>query len=664
MKATVGSLVDLASMSHPELVELFPEIETNQQILRYRMEYQSFRLGYAQGAKGEVTEVTALNLPSITSGGSSGNVLGITGADSLAEELDTSFAVLREYRIAYRRHRLGQPRGASGQVEDLAKRLSISDCRLLPAAQLAEFNAQLQRWKAALERKDLSDVAGVHVHAGAGRLGLGLVLPAIVRSGRPYAVVQRPSAAWADAMQAGKAHMKLNGTLLAELLVVRNLREFEEAFAAEQKAMLVLSENQDVLCALVARTTSYSCAIGGKDLTGALAPITKAINHLAKESSGTFAADSGKPVVPLYACENDHEAVEGLAARLEGLIEVVPVLVDRVCTARDMCKDGSVDVATEEYQGELVLTPPATLDHPRPPLPFKGDNVRVPLTPEGAAFLHRKKILSVNGTHTTIAFLTLINGEVGTVGPPKGDHELLSYEIEAAAEGRAATADPVGRAVWVWIVARQLMLLYEFDETVVKHTLGITSSDGSASDMDLIDELLGSAKIAAARLSNGGDMTSRVLGGGVENRWRTRLCNVQEFLSGVTLSRLSRKLILKAGISEIELRSSVSKLVKDSKRFVMVARPRSPSPGRGRFAALPRAPRKRQESPGGGEESPGGHRGREAHSSEPRYRRPCWLLSPSERAERRSSESPQRHSSFPEVPPMPLRFLFQPSTEF
>jgi hypothetical protein len=647
MKATVGSLVDLAALSHPELVELFPEIETNQQILRYRMEYQSFRLGYAQGAKGEVTEVTSLHMPSLTSGASSGNVLGITGSDSLAEELDTSFAVLREYRISYRRHRLGQPRGAAGQVEDLAKKLSMSDCRLLPAAQLAEFNAQMKRWKESLERKDLSDVAGVHVHAGAGRLGLGLVLPAIVSSGRPYAVVQRPSAAWSDAMQAGKVQMKLNGTLLAELLVVRNLRELEEAFAAEQKAMLVLSENQDVLCALVARTTSYSCAIGGKDLVGALAPITKAINHLAKESSGTFAVDAGKPVVPLYACENDHEAVEGLAVQMEGLIEVVPVLVDRVCTGREMCKDGSVDVATEEYQGELVLTPPANLDHPRPPLPFKGDNVRVPLTPEGAAFLHRKKILSVNGTHTTIAFLTLIAGEIGTVGPPKGDHELLSYEIEAAAEGRAATADPVGRAVWVWIVARQLMLLYEFDETVVKQSLGITSS-GSDSDMDLIDVLLGSAKIAAARLSNGGDMTSRVLGGGVENRWRTRLCNVQEFLTGVTLSRLSRKLILKAGISEIELRSSVSKLVKDSKRFVMVARPRSPSPRRDRFTSLPRALPKRQESPS----APGA---REAHSSEPRFRRPGWLLSPSEKAGRRSSESPQRHVSLPEVPPMPLK---------
>lgn len=643
MKTTVGSMVDLAALSHPELVELYPEIETNQQILRYRLEYQSFRLGYAQGAKGEVTEVTSLELPKLPTVGSFGNVLGITGQDSLADELDTAFAVLREYRIAYRRHRLGQARGAAGQVEDLAKNLSFSDCRLLPVAQLAQFNVRFRRWKEAVDRKDLSDATGLHLHAGAGRLGLGLVLPAIVNSGRPYAIVQRPSAAWADALQAGRSVIKLNGAPLAELLVVRNLREVDEAIASDQKALLVLSENQDVLCALVARASSFSCAIGGKDLRSALSPIMQAVRHLDEESSvtGSF-SEFDKAVVPLYACENDHDAVEELAADLEGLIEVVPVLVDRVCTARDMGKDGVVDVATEEYQGELVLTPPADLEHPRPPLPFKGDNVRLPLTPEGAAFLHRKKILSVNGTHTTIAFLTLINGESDTIGPPIGDHELLSYDIEAASEGRSAKADPVGRAVWVWIVARQLMLLYEFDETVVKHTLGV-SATSTSSDMDLIDVLLSAAKTAATRLSKGGDKTSRVLGGGVENRWRTRLCNVQEFLSGVTLSRLGRKLILRAGISEIELRSSVSKLVKDSKRFVMVARPRSPSPSaRQKFTSLPRAPARRQESPA-----------KEARSSEPRFRRPNWLLSPSDKAARNKSV-PERQVPLPVVPPMPL----------
>ena len=38
--------------------------------------------------------------------------------------------------------------------------------------------------------------ARFHVHFGAGRLGLGLVVPAIAASGVPFAVVQRPKPRW------------------------------------------------------------------------------------------------------------------------------------------------------------------------------------------------------------------------------------------------------------------------------------------------------------------------------------------------------------------------------------------------------------------------------------------------------------------------------------
>lgn len=38
--------------------------------------------------------------------------------------------------------------------------------------------------------------ARLHVHFGAGRLGLGLVLPAVAASGAPFCVVQRPSSAF------------------------------------------------------------------------------------------------------------------------------------------------------------------------------------------------------------------------------------------------------------------------------------------------------------------------------------------------------------------------------------------------------------------------------------------------------------------------------------
>ena len=36
----------------------------------------------------------------------------------------------------------------------------------------------------------------LHVHFGAGRLGFGLVLPALENAGSPYVILNRPSAQW------------------------------------------------------------------------------------------------------------------------------------------------------------------------------------------------------------------------------------------------------------------------------------------------------------------------------------------------------------------------------------------------------------------------------------------------------------------------------------
>jgi hypothetical protein len=59
----------------------------------------------------------------------------------------------------------------------------------------------LEKIKAARGEEDTASIpsakaARFHVHFGAGRLGLGLVVPAIAASGVPFAVVQRPKPRW------------------------------------------------------------------------------------------------------------------------------------------------------------------------------------------------------------------------------------------------------------------------------------------------------------------------------------------------------------------------------------------------------------------------------------------------------------------------------------
>jgi beta-phosphoglucomutase-like phosphatase (HAD superfamily) len=552
----------------PELVSLTPGIEADSDFQKFRKSYQAFRLGSHRGAKGEMSKQGGVCGADVVASTCFESILGSDGL-SYEDRIDKGYAALCEYRIAYRRFRLGAALGSKGEFLELANSLTVNDCRRLPVSQLAQFRQQLHAKKEALLQNDFGGVSSLHLHFGAGRLGLGLILPALLRGGQPFAIVQRPSAAWTHVLQAGQTEVCLNGSALATLDVATSVPEFDRLRSLGKQELLVLSDDPVVLATLVSRSTSYSCSIGGKDLDVALAPLVRALHAVHEQAKETFCNETMPVPAPLYACENDHEAVEKLALTLSGFVDVVPVLVDRVCTGRAMHEDGSIDVDTEVYEGDLVLSPPRRASA-CPPIPFGGCTVRQPQTAEGASFLHRKKILTVNGTHTTLAFLTLVNAEPNQFGPPQGSYELLAFDIDNATNGGAAQS--VGRKTWVWAVARQLILLYEFEDDVIRHTL--SGNHTSCNDDDLVSFLLSGARTAVERLSMGGDQTSRVLGGGVENRWRTRLANVHEFLvAQKSLSQVCRKLLQMAGVQEEEVRTVVEQLVEDSARFTIPSPP-------------------------------------------------------------------------------------------
>lgn len=74
---------------------------------------------------------------------------------------------------------------------------------------------------------------------------------------------------------------------------------------------------------LIKKATSFSTSIGPK-VSDVIAP--RLVN--------------GRDKVPLemrpklFACENDHNAVENLKELLKGRIEVIPCIVDRICSDR------------------------------------------------------------------------------------------------------------------------------------------------------------------------------------------------------------------------------------------------------------------------------------------------------------------------------------------
>lgn len=56
----------------------------------------------------------------------------------------------------------------------------------------------------------------LHVHFGAGRLGFGLVLPALESSGSPYVIMNRPSAVWQPVVEREKESQQHVGIKVRE----------------------------------------------------------------------------------------------------------------------------------------------------------------------------------------------------------------------------------------------------------------------------------------------------------------------------------------------------------------------------------------------------------------------------------------------------------------
>ncbi|CAM9399869.1 unnamed protein product [Phaeothamnion confervicola] len=560
----------------------------------YRQNYQRFRAGDARGAVGE--EPKAPNGAQLQQG------ISVVAEDDHddwdAAGEDTSFGeifrAIAAYRIDYRAHRRGAQKGAKGESSQLAHKMTMRHAMTLPVSQLVS----LARFRAAAALEAVQSAS--HIHLGAGKLGLGLVVPAIHASGQPYAIVQRPSRSWspltekgdaaatatapdngssggapsnyggtaaaaaadgtdadadADAGGLTKVGVRVNGNeSIAGLVLVKDTKDILAAAEADCTRLFACTDDPAALRALVGRAQTFSVALGPA-MANVVLPLC---NDLPLRPRGE------RPC--LYACENDHKAVDELTKKLEGRVDVVSCMVDRICTERSIGK-GWVEVETEPYGGEIVvIAPPRGVTLP----PFAGEGVKMPRLEAEAEYFCQRKIIMVNGMHTTLAFLTLLSKVTGAgkaegesahhgivpVMPPL-EHDLLTPDIASPEEQRV---------IWLWAVARLIFVMWEHEPSIIKAAHGVEK------DEEACDILLAYAKATLARYGTVKDKCGRVLGGGVANRWHGRLKVIHDFLKGEPSMRggIRRCLLERAGVKEADLRAAVADVVEKTQRFVGV----------------------------------------------------------------------------------------------
>jgi len=603
------------------------EYLTTFEATNYRRAYRNHRLGGAAGARGEAPKENQNDSVETSIEAS------LLGADDQATDEDGlvfghifgqgemygsehEFRALGVWRLSYQLHRSGQGKGAKGEI---GAGLSIEQVRRLPVARESEYlRAKCKREQRELQapavQRQLSPAAAAmkafHIHVGAGRLGLGLVVPALAlgskANGGSLVLLQRPSKAWDDLKAGSVARFTVRQELVCNLLVVRDapvggLGEIQRNAAdADADGLLVLSERPSLMDALARIATSLSCSLGPA-LESGLTPLLSALSRV-KTCGGR---------IRLYAGENDHDAVSKLAATPQvqsAGLQVIPLLVDRVCTDRTITEQG-VDTAAEPWGGEVVVMTPTDAEEDASDAeatdggvstddeeglqahfrrmkalpPFAGDSVRWPSSAAEAHFLHRRKILTVNGTHTTLAFLALAQHEPPPhTGLPKGSHPLpralpaaATAELSDAEAEEELQVEENERMVWSWVVARQLLLLFESSVEVACAALGCERDTEAETHQALADALLAGARVAVERLGTGADSTGRVLGGGVVNRYQTRLKPIASFIEGDAGSKwvrgkLPKLLLRRAKLTETAMRLSVLGLARDAERFTAV----------------------------------------------------------------------------------------------
>jgi len=342
-----------------------------------------------------------------------------------------------------------------------------------------------------------------HVHFGAGRLGMGLVVPAISASGIAFAVVQRPKPKWQRLFAKGQAAREeeegegtANGLKISsnDEVVVHNVKLISESDTPEYMPpkSLVFGSSPEALEEVVERATSFSCSLGSA-MSKVIQPLLSTLPLVPREE---------QPL--LFACENDHGAVATLKKQLEGRVFVVDCMVDRVCTGREIDEDG-VHVQAEPWRGSIVVLEPNLTSR----VPFCSTVATVPSSAREAAYLSDRKLSLVNGMHTVLAFMTL-DAQYETPMPgEEREYVLDKYDRMNRAEQRMCEA---------WRAARVAQLVDEFPSA------SIATWHEKETREEAWELLLQFADYTLTeRFSKVDDVVSRVLGGGVANRWLTRL---------------------------------------------------------------------------------------------------------------------------------------------
>lgn len=354
-----------------------------------------------------------------------------------------------------------------------------------------------------------------HVHIGAGKLGLGLVVPLIKDQSKRIIVIQKPSEKWKKLRNCDNITLKINGNEILEFDIIH-----ESADSASMKYVMKNWENgKDLLVITSDQRYQKMFLEQSNSISTALGENLSEIGEVLRECNFNKS-------INLYPFENSKEDVRRLSSVLRSNINltVVPVVADRICSNRNV-ENNYINIQAEEFYEVIAYKINESVSE----LFFDKENVLLTNSNEEQDFFYRRKLYIINGVHMIMALYSY--GYLIEKGINEG--QWKDYALTVVLDA----FDPGLRKIKNFVKIQVIRLISETDEKLLNH---IHTNDNKKY---IFDKIYSYGETFISRVQKTTDEVGRILKlnrpNQLEAKFKNRIQKMIQYVSAMDESTLS-----------------------------------------------------------------------------------------------------------------------------
>lgn len=228
-----------------------------------------------------------------------------------------------------------------------------------------------------------------HIHLGAGKLGIGLVIPKFKHN--KLIIIQRPSLEWKALLNSSILTLSINSINYFDISVIhQNSIEFLNKLNVKLingESIFICTDNIDIIHHVMKSASSISTSLGDglKDFEDILLNLK-----------------SNLKVINIFPFENDTSIIDSIKSKLEDMnsvLNVVPTIADKICRSR-LISNTNINIEAEEFEEVFLLANNENIYGD-----IDNNKITIVKDPKLYDFYYNRKLYIVNGVHMIAVIL-------------------------------------------------------------------------------------------------------------------------------------------------------------------------------------------------------------------------------------------------------------------